>query len=105
MPLAVAVVLSAAPAFAAEPGTPRGFTFSALDLNLDYAITEEEAERSVVVERNFANMDLDRDGRLSPLEFNNLALALSVPPDPFPIDRHSSEDETAVGKDRNVQRL
>jgi hypothetical protein len=38
-----------------------------------------------VVGRNFERTDLDADGRLSPIEFNNLALALSVAPDPFPL--------------------
>lgn len=29
---------------------------------------------------NFSNADLDRDGRLSALEFNNIALALAEAP-------------------------
>jgi hypothetical protein len=34
----------------------------------------EEAAASRPVAFNFMNADLERDGRLSPLEFNNLAL-------------------------------
>lgn len=66
------------------------FSFSALDTNLDYTLTQGEVARSAAVSENFERFDRDRDQRLSPLEFNNLVLALSVPPDPFPIEQSSS---------------
>jgi hypothetical protein len=97
--LLIAVLLACAPAQAVDfanpnwkwvlPGDaqpPRQFTFNALDTDRDLALTPGEAEASGLVGRNFERADLDADGRLSPIEFNNLALALSVPPDPFPLD-------------------
>jgi hypothetical protein len=85
--LLVVLLAASTTAFAAELAEPRQFTFGGLDLDRDYFLSEDEAARSASVARNFDNMDLDRDGRLSPLEFNNLVLALSVEPDPFPVDR------------------
>lgn len=80
-------VFCCASALAADVAPTRELGFGALDTNLDYFITEDEAARNPAAARNLKNMDLDGDGRLSPLEFNNLALALSVPPDPFPVGR------------------
>lgn len=80
-------MFAAATAVAADLAAARQFTFGGLDLNRDHFLSEEEAARSSSVAYNFHNMDLNRDGRLSPLEFNNLVLALSVEPDPFPVER------------------
>lgn len=53
-------------------------TFAALDKDFDFLLSRDEAAASRPVAINFLNHDLDSDGRLSPLEFNNIALALSV---------------------------
>jgi hypothetical protein len=52
-------------------------SFGALDINYDFFLSREEAAASPAVEANFGNADLDGDGRLAPLEFNNLAFALA----------------------------
>lgn len=61
-----------------EPPPLQRATFAALDTDFDFRLSREEAALSRPVARNFDNADLDRDGRLSALEFNNIALALSV---------------------------
>lgn len=73
----------------AEAPRPDGFTFRGLDLDSDYALSRAEAQRLPLLAANFSNADLDGDGRLSPVEFNNFVLALSVPPDPLPIERET----------------
>ncbi len=55
-------------------------SFGALDKNFDFALSREEAAASRPVALNFNNADLDRDDRLSALEFNNIALALAEAP-------------------------
>ncbi|HEU4442570.1 MAG TPA: hypothetical protein VFR83_11145 [Burkholderiales bacterium] len=55
-------------------------SFGALDRNFDFALSREEAAASRPVALNFQNADLDADGRLSALEFNNIALALAESP-------------------------
>ena len=52
--------------------------FAALDSNYDFSLSREEAAASPPVEANFGPADLDRNGRLTPLEFNNIALALAA---------------------------
>ena len=55
-------------------------SFGALDKNFDFALSREEAAASRPVALNISNADLDRNGRLSALEFNNIALALAEAP-------------------------
>jgi hypothetical protein len=54
-------------------------TFRALDLNVDFILTHDEARANPLVAAYFDAGDLDGDGRLSPLEFNNVALGLAYP--------------------------
>lgn len=61
------------------PALPRA-SFGALDKNFDFTLSREEAGASRPVALNFNNADLDRNGRLSALEFNNIALALAEAP-------------------------
>jgi hypothetical protein len=65
-----------APQWSEPTRTLQRASFAALDRNRDFTLSREEAAASRPVAFNFMNADLDRDGRLSPLEFNNIALAL-----------------------------
>jgi len=58
---------------------PNPVTFRALDLDRDGALSREEANLNPVAAAHFARADVDGDGRLSPLEYNHLALLLSNP--------------------------
>ncbi len=60
-----------------RPALLQRATFGSLDKNFDFTLSREEAAASRPVALNFRNADLDRDGRLSALEFNNIALALA----------------------------
>jgi hypothetical protein len=53
-------------------------SFRTLDTDRDGALMPGEASRHPTVARHFARGDVDGDGRLSPLEFNNLALELAA---------------------------
>ena len=53
-------------------------TFGALDTDYDFSLSREEAAASPSVAANFDYADLDRNGRLAPIEFNNIALALAA---------------------------
>lgn len=61
-----------------EPASLARASFVALDKDFDFLLSREEAAASRPVAINFSSNDLDRDGSLSPLEFNNIALALGV---------------------------
>jgi hypothetical protein len=52
-------------------------TFAGLDTNRDFYLSRDEATVIPALEASFGNADLDGDGRLAPLEFNNVALALA----------------------------
>jgi hypothetical protein len=61
------------------PGEQKGaVSFRALDADGDGTLTLAEARVHPGVARNFVRADLNRDGRLSPLEFNNFALEASA---------------------------
>lgn len=88
--LGLAAALAAAPALGVDfsnpdwkwrlAGAEAAVSFRALDADDDGTLTRTEARAHPFLRRNFAAADLDRDGRLSPLEFNHAALELSQDP-------------------------
>jgi len=61
----------------------RDAAFRALDKDGDGWVSRKEAAADPAVARNFDKADKDRDGRLSPLEFQDVALNRSDQPGKF----------------------
>jgi hypothetical protein len=71
-------------------------SFRMLDTDRDGALMPAEAGRHPTVARHFARGDLDGDGSLSPLEFNNLALELAGQPSASGSARRSRDTLTTA---------
>jgi hypothetical protein len=56
----------------------QALTFRTLDVDRDAKLSFEEASLNPLAAHHFARGDLDRDRRLSALEYNNLGLVLAA---------------------------